>query len=135
MRPFDDEIREHFADLSAEDRKRAPEFSALWAEAERRAAAPSWRGWQKTATRRWWLVAAASVVIAGALMVQLGQRLDAPAQAALTDPLQYPSITSWEAPTDGLLRMARAAVVISPSALGSSLDGVARDAVPSSSNK
>jgi hypothetical protein len=132
VRPFDDEIREHFADLRAEDASRAPRFPMLWTEAERRA--PTSKG-QRPFARPWVLAAAAGVVAAAAVVVQMGRRSEEPASTPVVDPAQFPSITAWRAPTDGFLFAARRSVGAAGSTFGSSLDAVTRDSVPPNFSK
>jgi hypothetical protein len=118
---FDDETRAHFDDLRAEDSAHAPEFSALWRDAEHRAnALPSSRRVHRT----WWLAAAASAIVAATLLVRQATHEKGTGDAAVADTTGYPSIVSWTSPTDGLLRMSQQQTITSPSILGSVLDGV-----------
>ena len=143
MNSIDEELRAHFDDLRAEDRARAPEFSALWHEGgsgKRQAASGGpertgaplsrWRG-----RSVWWVAAAASVVITATVLVQRTQRVEVPSDTALADTVLYPSITSWTPPTDELLRMSQRTTQTSPSSLGSVLDGVATPPVQPDSSK
>jgi len=133
---IDEELRAHFDDLRAEDRMRAPEFSALWSAAdegsEKRQAGsgPRWR-----ARPVWSFAAAASVVIAASLLVQRAQRVEVASDATLADTVLYPSITSWRSPTDGLLRMSQLTTRTSPSLLGSVFDGVATPPIQPDTSK
>jgi hypothetical protein len=138
---IDEELRAHFDDLRAEDRARAPEFSALWQEAgsgkrqaasggQDRTAAPL-QGWR--ARPVWLLAAAASVVIAATVLVQRAQRLEVTSDGALADSVSY--LTSWTSPTDGLLRMSQRTNRSSPSLLGSVFDGVATPPVTTDTSK
>jgi hypothetical protein len=123
--PNDDEVRAHFDDLRAEDRAVAPEFSALWSEAERRAHAPPTRSRMRSRMRVAWWLAAASAIIAATLLVQRARRRDTLSDAAIAGSMPYPNVTSWTSPTDGLLRMSRRTTLASPSLRQSVLDGVA----------
>ena len=143
MSSIDEELRAHFDDLRAEDRARAPAFSALWHEAESgKREAPSgglepagaplspWLG-----RPVWWFAAAASVVIAATVLVQRTQRIDVASDTALADTVVYSGIMAWTSPTDGLLRMAQGTTRTSTSLLGSVFDGVAAPQVQSEPSK
>jgi hypothetical protein len=140
---IDEELRAHFDDLRAEDRARAPQFSALWHEGgsgKREAAsggleptgAPlsTWPG-----RPVWWFAAAASVVIAAMVLVQLTQRVEVASDTALSDTVLYSGIMAWTSPTDGLLRMSQRTTRTSTSLLGSVFDGVAAPAAQSDTSK
>lgn len=120
MSSFDDETRAHFDDLRAEDSAHAPEFAALWRDAERRASAPA----SSTRVRGMWWAAAASALIAATVLARRGPHEKGTGGAAVADTTGVPSITSWTSPTDGLLRMSQHMIRTSPSILGSVLDGV-----------
>ena len=132
MNPTDDEIRELFADLRAEDNARAPGFSALRGETKQR----------RTAARRpapiargWWIAAAASVVVATTVLVREVRRRDERIDAVAADGVPYPSIESWSAPTDALLRHARRATTAPPGTFRSVLDGLTNPSDSSTSFK
>jgi hypothetical protein len=133
---IDEELHAHFDDLRAEDRRLAPEFSALWSAAEagsgKREAAS---GPRLRARPVWSFAAAASFVIAAALLVQRTQRVEVANEAALADTVLYPNITSWRSPTDGLLRMSQRTTRTSPSILGSVFDGVAAPPIQPDTSK
>ena len=119
MIPLDDEIREHFADLRIVNDARAPRFSAVWREAERRAAPPAR---SRRVVSGWWLAAAASVVIAAALVLRHPR--PTPGDPVATDPEAYPSIAYWTPPTDAFMQMAQRSASAPPATVGSLLDGV-----------
>ncbi|MGH9884139.1 MAG: hypothetical protein ACREBE_01330 [bacterium] len=132
MSSLDEEIREHFADLHTEDSARAPQFSELWREAERRALMLARR---RRVARASWLAVAASVLFAATLVLRAPGRGNEPIQASIVDPAVYPNILSWTPPTDGLLRTAERSAAVSPATFGSILDRAANDSVPPDSFK
>ncbi len=89
-----------FARLREEDRRRAPAFGHVWSAAKRRAAgdpAPS------LAARRW---VAAAALTGAAVLVVASALLLGPARSggSVSDAIVLAEgLSSWEAPTDGLL--------------------------------
>jgi hypothetical protein len=128
----DDQIEALFADLRAEEMAQAPRFSALWIEAGESAAAMTRPA---RVSRVWWYAAAASAVIAAAVVAGYLSHDDPRVDESLPEVAAYPSIESWSAPTDALLKHARGATVAPPAAFGSVLDGLATDLRSSNSYK
>ncbi len=99
--PGDDrDLRSIFARLREEDRRRAPAFGRVWSAAGRRAAGEAAA---RSAPWRW--VAAGAVTGAAALAVASALLLG-PARSgrSVADAIVLAeSLSSWEAPTDGLL--------------------------------
>ena len=96
MTPDDRDLRERFAALRAEEQRRAPRFSAVWAAAEDR------RGRRQGRRAGLRLAAAFAGAALLTLAVFVWRPSSPPPPAPGSEPVP-PSITEWRAPTDFLL--------------------------------
>ena len=128
----DEELRERFKALNADDRASAPAFHTLWSEASQRALADvPLRA--ATARRRApifiAIAAAAVIVIVTDVVLHAGRT--AAGSRALADstapvPGAAPTIATWRSPTEGFLRAAGDELLhAAPQIQSSILDGVA----------
>lgn len=117
--PNDDELRARFGELRAFDSQFRPEFDAIVARGERRAATAR----PRRATVPIWIAAAAGiVVVVGAAVVAWRAVKFGEARG----PEAAESISTWRSPTAWLLRTPGRELYAPPPILSSIIDGAAR---------
>jgi hypothetical protein len=117
----DRNLRQEFDALRESDRQSAPEFGTIWSRAKSVAEI----GVSDTPPAIRWIPLAASVVIGGLLLFgAMRQKAISPKEPAVT-----PTITTWQSPTDALLRTSGKTMLAPASIFSSVLDGVAAVAV------
>ena len=125
----DEELRERFTALRADDRAGAPAFHKLWSEANRRAlvAVPSRA--RRHAPVFIAIAAAAVVVVVTDVVLHAGRSVAgsrAIADSTAPAPDAAPTIATWRSPTEGFLRVAGDELLHAlPRIQTSILDGVA----------
>lgn len=112
----DRHLRQEFDALRESDRQSAPEFGTIWSRAK---SVEEIRASDTPPAIRW-IPLAASVVI-GALLLfgTLRQKALSPKEPTVT-----PAITTWQSPTDVLLRTSGQTMLAPASIFSSVLDGV-----------
>jgi len=118
------ELRALYSAQRADDAASAPEFAALWDDAERRTHRRREPSLPHRRRAVGWLAFAASAAIAATLLVRrLTTEPDVARVARTSSAANAPSIATWRAPTEGLLLMTLGSLQPSRPTFGSVLDG------------